>query len=528
MTSKLGLKYSLILPIVLLGIVALISNILAVTNIRNVNTGASNIADNYMTGKTCLAEIRQSTMNIHKMALSHIVATDYHTMITLVGQIKEEEAMLDEMLADYQAYVTPDDTAAYEALLADYQAFQHALVELVCASANSKTQEAYACANGDVAAYGNAMEDDINTLNASIKEQTDDARKQLSSVYLSSMVTNSLSTLLCILLVFAAISIILRHVVKPLKNILEAISKSSGHIDVLVGEVLKRTRTSSESATDLSALAQELTASMQGVSDNAAQINHNAADIRGDVNDMAKECSTITSYSSSMRTRADDMESSARLSMEVTGQKTADILTVLEEAIRQSKSVNQINSLTDDILGISSQTTLIALNASLEAARAGEAGKGFAMVAREVRQLADSSRETAGRIQEINKVITGAVTHLAENAQNLIDYLNESILTEFQTFVDSGRQYREDAMYIEQAMDAFNSRTDRLRGCMTEIVDAISMITSSIDDSASGIAGVAHSTQNLVADMEDITGRMDTNQEIVNRLKQETRAFDNL
>ena len=145
-----------------------------------------------------------------------------------------------------------------------------------------------------------------------------------------------------------------------------------------------------------------------------------------------------------------------------------------------------------------------------------------------MRQLADSSRETAGRIQEINKVITEAVTHLAENAQNLIDYLNESILTEFQTFVDSGRQYREDAMYIEQAMDEFNSRTDHLRGSMTEIVDAISMITSSIGDSASGIAGVARSTQSLVSDMEDITGRMDTNQEIVNRLKQETKAFDNL
>ena len=528
MTNKLGLKYSLILPIVLLGIVALISNILAVTNIRNVNISASNIADNYMTGKTLLAEIHQSAMDIHKMALSHIVATDYQTMITLVGQIKEEEKALDEMLADYADYVTPQDSAVYEALCSDYEAFKHALVELVCASAGSKTQDAYACANGDVAAFGNAMEKGINSLNTSINEQTDEARAQLSSVYKSSMVTNSLSTLLCILLVFAAISVILRHVVKPLKSILDAISKSSDHIDVLVGEVLKRTRTSGESAADLSALALELTASMQGVSDNAAHISHSASDIREDVNDMAGECSAITSYSTSMRTRADAMESSARLSMEATGQKTADILTVLEEAIRQSKSVSQINSLTDDILGISSQTTLIALNASLEAARAGEAGRGFAMVAREVRQLADSSSKTAARIQEINKVITQAVTHLAENAQNLIDYLNKSILTQFQTFVDSGRQYREDAMYIEQAMDKFNSRTDRLKGSMEEIVDAIHRITNAIDDSASGIAGVAHSTQSLVSDMEDITGRMDTNQEIVSRLKQETKAFNHL
>ena len=78
------------------------------------------------------------------------------------------------------------------------------------------------------------------------------------------------------------------------------------------------------------------------------------------------------------------------------------------------------------------------------------------------------------------------------------------------------------------AMDKFNSRTDRLKGSMEEIVDAIHRITNAIDDSASGIAGVAHSTQSLVSDMEDITGRMDTNQEIVSRLKQETKAFNHL
>ena len=73
MKKKLNIKYRLILPIALLGIVALISNVLAVTNIKNVNDNAANIADNYMEGKTQLAKIQQSVMNIHKMALSHIV-----------------------------------------------------------------------------------------------------------------------------------------------------------------------------------------------------------------------------------------------------------------------------------------------------------------------------------------------------------------------------------------------------------------------------------------------------------------------
>ncbi len=115
--KNMSLKHRLILPIALLGIVALLSNILSIVNIHNVNANAANIADNYMDGKSRLAKICQSSMNIHKMALSHIVATDYDTMIILVQQIKEEEALLDHMLEEYQLYVMPEDQAQYESLL---------------------------------------------------------------------------------------------------------------------------------------------------------------------------------------------------------------------------------------------------------------------------------------------------------------------------------------------------------------------------------------------------------------------------
>ena len=103
--KDISLKQRLIIPIALLGMVALLSNILSLINIHNVNANAANIADNYMDGKSRLAKISQSSMNIHKMALSHIVATDYNTMILLVQQIKEEEALLDDMLAEYENYV---------------------------------------------------------------------------------------------------------------------------------------------------------------------------------------------------------------------------------------------------------------------------------------------------------------------------------------------------------------------------------------------------------------------------------------
>ncbi len=528
MIKNISLKQRLILPIALLGIVALLSNILSIINIHNVNASAANIADNYMDGKSRLADICQASMNIHKMALSHIVATDYDTMIVLVRQIKEEEALLDEKMEEYKSHVIPEDHAQYETLLSDYASFKHALVRLVCASASHKTQDAYTLANEDVASYASAMETDIQMLNDSISDQTSHARSRLSAVYVLSLLVGIAAVAACILLVFADLKLITKYVVLPIKSILKTIQESSGRINSLTGEVLKRTQASKGSAASLSTFAEQLSATIQEVAGNVSVINDNTENVRLDVHNIAEECGAITAYSAQMNTRADAMQTSARTSAQVTRAKAEEILDSLNDAIEKSRSVDQIKSLTGEILAIAQQTRLIALNASVEAANAGEAGKGFAAVASEVRNLAHSSQETANRIQEINSVVTAAVYNLTEHAQNLINYMNQSVLTEFQAFVQSGSQYKEDAAYIRRAMDDFYEQTERLKNSMSGIADSIRTITKAVDEGAGGIAGVAGNTRSLADDMEDITKRMGINQEVVEELEKETVVFDNL
>ena len=526
--KNISLKHRLIIPIALLGMVALLSNILSVLNIRNVNASASNIADNYMEGKERLAAICQASMDIHQMALSHIVATDYDTMILLVRQIKEEEALLDDMLSQYEAFVVQDDRAQYDSLLEDYAAFKHALVHLVCASAGHKTQDAYAMANGDVAAGADAMKADIDALNASISAQTLEARSHLSGVYVFSLVVGIAAAVICVLLVLTDFRLISVYVVAPIKSILKTIQESSGRINGMTGEVLKRTQASRQSAAGLSSLAGQLSSTFQEVARNVSDINDSAGAVRQEVQAIAEECSDITAYTAQMNARADAMQQSAQSSAETTGAKTEEILSSLNDAIEKSKSVNQIKNLTGDILAIAQQTRLISLNASVEAANAGTAGKGFAMVAREVRDLSNSTQETAGRIQAINDVVTASVHNLSENARQLIDYMSQSVLKEFQAFVESGSQYKEDAAHIRRIMDDFHGQTQRLKDSMSGIADSIGTIDEAIDESASGIAGMAGNTRSLAADMEDITQRMGVNQDVVAELEKETAVFDNL
>ena len=331
-----------------------------------------------------------------------------------------------------------------------------------------------------------------------------------------------------IVLIVIAFRIIRRYVIAPIRAAMETLRGSASRTSGVVDEVRKRVRTSDGSVKNLSALTQELSAALEEVSSSAAVISTSAGGTQEDARIMAKECTAITAYSAEMRERAEIMEMAAKNNMEMVHERTESIMAVLNKAIEQSRSVDQINTLTKDIVSISASTDLIAINASIEAMRAGEAGKGFAVVAQEIRRLADSCGETANHIQEVSGVVTGAVEYLSASAQELVDYLSEAILAQFDQLVESGKQYREDAGYVEHSMDSFNSQADRLKNSMAEIADSIASISGAIDGAVLGVTGAADNTRGLVEDMEGITARMDTNQEIVGELQRQVDVFANL
>lgn len=202
-----------------------------------------------------------------------------------------------------------------------------------------------------------------------------------------------------------------------------------------------------------------------------------------------------------------------------------EILAILSDAIESSKSIEEVNALTNDILNISSQTNLLAFNATIEAARAGESGRGFAIVADEIGKLAYSSKETANRIQVISTDVTKAVYNLAKQAENMAAFMKDCILPEFETFVSTGVEYRNDADHVQTLMQRFSVGTDELKSAMEEIASSIELITSAIEDGVSGVNGAADDTNDLLDDMNQISKRMNESYEIARALKEETKVF---
>jgi len=570
--KRTSLKTLILLPVFILGALTIICNVMAINNIRTVNSNAADITDNCMMSVSDLGEIKNDIQVIHTLGLSHIIATDLNTMISVVGEINDNQEELEKKLDEYKKYVQNDDMDTYNSLVSNYNTMKYELGNIMAYSALGKNEEAYAIANGVVSDSSTAIQKDIEVLSTHANDTASEARERLTSVYASSLVSNGIVIIISVILIIVAIYCVMKYVIKPiiatnkdirdiidgidngegdltkrvrvisndeiadlgnginlfmdkLQEILKLIIENTNYMENVVAEVDGSVVKSNDSASDLSAMTEELSATMQDVGLSVNTINDNADDILKDVEIIATKSDNINQFSKEMKANAEKIESDARYNMVQTGEKVGNILDVLNKAIEDSKSVDQVNNLTNDILNISSQTNLLALNASIEAARAGEAGKGFAVVADEIRQLADSSRETANKIQSINSVVVAAVKNLSDNANNLVSYLQQTILPEFQTFVDGGVKYKENASYIENAMDEFVEKTDVLKKNMDEIAHSINTITTVVDDGAAGVNNAAISTQDLVEDIVNISNKMIENKGIAQNLKNSTNIF---
>lgn len=570
--KRLSITIVILVPVFILGALAVFSNIAAISNLKRVNMTAVTIADEHMINISQLSNIEKELQEIHKKALSHIIATDLDTLIATVDEVRAEQEVLDQYLAEYKNSLEEEDTIAYNTILSNYDTMKYEIANLMAFSGNAEKEKAFILANGTIKQCSDEMQRQVESMMERAQESASQASDALTAEYNKAVLKNTiivvlsiiafLITLYSVFILMIRKLIIANHEINDiingidqsqgdltkrisilsndeiadlgngintfmgkLQSIMKMIIENSRKLEEVVSEVQQSVRTSNDSASDLSAVTQELSATMQKVGHSATIINQNADSVRSEVEMIADKSSSINDYSKKMKENADKMELDARTNMQETSTKVQEILEVLNQAIEDSKSVEQVNGLTNDILKISSQTNLLALNASIEAARAGEAGKGFAVVANEIRQLASSSRQTANRIQEINSVVINAVHNLAGHSNNLVEYMTDSILPEFENFVSSGEQYRDNATYIEGVMNEFTTKTDDLKRAVDEIASSIETITDAIEEGAKGVTGAAESTQILVSDMENISNRMDENQQIAAALQRETNVF---
>lgn len=310
-----------------------------------------------------------------------------------------------------------------------------------------------------------------------------------------------------------------------IRKIMIGISSGSMRLMSSSRKMVDHLSSADESITDVSATMQEMSAAMEETTSSLNQITEAIDEIYSSVERIAGSADAGKVSSQEMESRASGANDAAAEGEKKANIETEKMAASLNEKIAKSKSVEQIEILTSNIIEITEQTNLLALNASIEAARAGEAGRGFAVVADEIGKLAGNSADAAAKIRQVSAEVIQAVDELAEGSQQMIEFVRNSTEEGFGGLVATSENYATDANAMRAMMEQFAQTAEELRSTMDGIRESISAVNIAVEESAKGIAGVSESSIQLTGNVNDIQSEASDNNGIAEDLATEVGKF---
>lgn len=573
---NMSVRLKIMIPIGVLAVLLLGSCVINVVDMGKMMNASTKISGQYVNDISILRGVMTDFESMQKIVFAHCVTENKDKMQSLEEEAEALKKEINTTSAQLGIHMeNKEELTRYNAFKRKFNDYIANYEKAIKYSTNGYNKQAVEIADTDLAEAGKSIEKEISAIVEDKQEEMNNAVKAQKKLFSYAIILTIVLAAVAVFLVVVSVVICWLEISRPLvsinkklgevvqgikagrgdltiripsrgtdeigqmarginvfietlQKIMVQITDNSDKLDETVGEVIQRVETANDSSNDISSVMEELSASMEAISSTLTEINSNAENVGSNVSEIAGESQGLLEYATNMQSRASVLQNTAVENKQNTSGVVNNIISNLKKAMEDSKSVDRVNDLTDEILSISSQTNLLALNASIEAARAGEAGRGFAVVADEIRQLADSSRETANNIQSINNMVVIAVKELIDSSDSIVKYINETILPDYDGFVDAGKQYNEDAVYVNKVVSQFSEMSVQLEMLIKSITESISGIATSVDESADGISAAASNTNALVREITQVTDAMNNNKDIANSLNQQAEQFAHL
>lgn len=571
-----SIRAKLITIITLLSILSLSISSTSTRSAKSVYEDGKKISQNYLINIMCIDEIQKDIEALQKVLYLHCLTTDQSQLEELEEQKNTLSATLAKTQEDFSRLIKDEETRTFfMEYLTVIEKAAHQFQVAFDASHEGDKNTAIRVASTEIKESAKQINEILGKMLTLNIEGVNEATKSLGLSYKRSVNTSIITVIIVSILILFSIFIIVGFILRPLRlttkqlnHIMKTIKENQGdltlriaykskdefgvlvtgintfldtlqatiqnivsttnHLNHSIETVVSSVTTANDASCDISSTMEELAASTEEIAATVVTVTENANNTDSMVEAMNERTNHLLHFTDDMQKRANEIKETVFHNKHVTEEMITQINNTLSKAIADSKQVQSINELTTDILSISSQTNLLALNASIEAARAGEAGKGFAVVAEEIRQLADSSRTTANSIQSISARVLTAVENLATSSAEILEFMNTRIITDYDSFMQAGIQYHEDANSIKTTMDEFEALTVQIKSMMADMVVAFEGINQSIDESAIGVTNVANNTTSLVSNMDVIQQDMYQNEQIVAELKSQSEKFTNI
>ncbi len=570
-----SVKFKILIPLLFLSIVGMLGIVTSFQELRLMQESSNQVTGVYLDKIVIIDGLSEDFLNMQKLLLQHCMS-DESIKSEIEAQMEASKQNIETLRADYESLVDPgEEQKLYQSLCSKIPTYISTYDMVVKMSSEGKIDGAVRMCNADLTKKSDkifAQLDEMSDMSnafiqdaiASQKQQYAMAGKIIGIVTVVIAIVFIITVLICQKAIVNPLTYAERQLTKmidaimqgegdltlrllikskdeignlaeginlflqTLQDLMGKIVENSHRMDGVVENVASNVKNANCNAEDISDMMNQIAGTMQEIADGSAHLSASVEEVKEEVSAINKKSAELNLYSGDMQKQAELMERNSLRSKNDTDAIVSSITKSIEEAIENSQSVKRVDELTSEILNISSQTNLLALNASIEAARAGGAGKGFAVVADEIRKLADSTRETANNIQKINEMVIQAVKDLVDNSSAMIDFMNDTVLPDYESFAGNGQRYRADALHVSEQMGDFVEKTEKLNELMLRMSSYMEGISEDIGRSGEGVLHTAENVDALVQEMRSVNSEMEINRQIVISLRGEADRFHKL
>lgn len=570
--KKIGFKFAS--AIMVLALISIISLGLMANSMTAISESSQDVMNNEVEKINLIHSIYEDYLDMYMNLYAHVNAKLTRTMDMRADDILERRTIMWESMAAYEEMITSEEVrdsfSTLKGRLESFDEYADTIIELSRANDKERANNLIANNLGSLKqVLDKAMSRMLEYSELDLESARADLTVRANNAYVLTAVVVVLLVVMAVLILFIANRIIvvpIQKIAQVINGMIEAIHNNKGNLnervpvqtkdeiatlargvneflDILQGvidgviscseeinrqqmnvnEVVEETN---RSANDTSATMGELAASMEEVSVTVGYVSDSTREAEASVGEMVDRAVNGTKFAEEIRSRAEELRKLAQGSRASADSMIKEFDVSLNASIEDSRQIEKIGNLTSDILGIASKTNLLALNASIEAARAGEAGKGFAVVADEIRQLADNSKETAGNIQQISESVVAAVITLAENAGNLVKFINDRVMPDYEILENTGEQYLNDSITVDQMMSEMRDSMENIGSMMRTVAESNVNISNNVKESAQGVGGVVDNTAALADNMKNIIEALDQVSDVVGHLSEQTACFE--
>ncbi|MFG6335315.1 MAG: methyl-accepting chemotaxis protein [Lachnospiraceae bacterium] len=570
--KKIGFKFAS--AIMVLALISIISLGLMANSMTAISESSQDVMNNEVEKINLIHSIYEDYLDMYMNLYAHVNAKLTRTMDMRADDILERRTIMWESMAAYEEMITSEEVrdsfSTLKGRLESFDEYADTIIELSRANDKERANNLIANNLGSLKqVLDKAMSRMLEYSELDLESARADLTVRANNAYVLTAVVVVLLVVMAVLILFIANRIIvvpIQKIAQVINGMIEAIHNNKGNLnervpvqtkdeiatlargvneflDILQGvidgviscseeinrqqmnvnEVVEETN---RSANDTSATMEELAASMEEVSATVGYVSDSTREAEASVGEMVDRAVNGTKFAEEIRSRAEELRKLAQGSRASADSMIKEFDVSLNASIEDSRQIEKIGNLTSDILGIASKTNLLALNASIEAARAGEAGKGFAVVADEIRQLADNSKETAGNIQQISESVVAAVMTLAENAGNLVKFINDRVMPDYEILENTGEQYLNDSITVDQMMSEMRDSMENIGSMMRTVAESNVNISNNVKESAQGVGGVVDNTAALADNMKNIIEALDQVSDVVGHLSEQTACFE--